>query len=175
MLKFEELISEDMHPTEIKVLHEIYTMLEKHDNCFFSLGYLAKRIGCSTRTVQRNLDKLLMRGLITKEHRYTDKGKQRSNFYFITKTLCNCADNIKRNISQKREDRKKKSKQLKAQIMEIKREVYRRINSGMSPSSQMDLSTLPDMHKYDHESKYQKEMFKKAKCRMKQLRLAYIC
>jgi DNA-binding MarR family transcriptional regulator len=173
MMDFKDLISEDMHPTEIKVLHEIYTMLSAHKKCFFSLGYLAKRIGCTSRTAQRNLDKLLMRGLITKEHRFTKTGRQQSNLYFITESHEDRADNIKRNISQKREDRKKKRKQLREQIMTIKREVYRRIQSGMAPSSQMDLSTLPDLHKYDHESKAQKQMFKKAKLLMKQLRLQY--
>jgi DNA-binding MarR family transcriptional regulator len=173
MVEFNELISSDMHPTEVKVLHEIYTMLSAHKKCFFSLKYIAKRIGVSARTVQRNLDKLLMRGLITKDHRFTPSGRQQSNLYYITEKVNERAENIKRNIKQKRQDRKKKSRQLKTQINEIKNAVRKRIQSGMSPASQISLDTLPDPHKYDKESEMQKIMFRRAKERIRQLKLEY--
>lgn len=175
-VKFEDLLVPGMKKRERDVLYVIYSTLEDHNACFVRLSYIANQVGCSKRTVQRQLDKLLMRGIITKEHRYNRKGRQRSNLYYITTDQTKYADNIKKNIKQKRDDRKKKSKQLKNKIARKVAE----IKAAVTPSEYSDMVIaanlksasrwFPDSKKYDKETPQMKKMFADAHARIKLLR-----
>lgn len=177
-VKFEDLVTSDMKKRERDVLFVIYSILEDHEACFVRLSYIAKQIGCSKRTVQRQLDKLLMRGIISKKHRFSSRGRQRSNVYYINIDRSKYADNIKANIKQKRDDRKTKSKQLKDKIARKKAE----IRAAVTPSEFSDMVIaanlksasrwFPDPRKYDKESEQLKRMFAAAHARIKRLRAA---
>ena len=51
--------------------------------CFPSVSYIARRCGCTRRTVHRHLSILEDEGLITRVHQFTKDGKKRSNIYIL--------------------------------------------------------------------------------------------
>lgn len=85
---------------------------DKTDECFPGLKRLANKCRFSVRTVQRGLDELLEKGIITKKHNYRPDGSQTSNIYKIIRVTAERINAAVENSMQKINDLRKKMKAI---------------------------------------------------------------